>query len=1008
MQTSAGTSLVSGIQDISAFLPIIGTDQCEKHVGEALDGGFLYAAATPLSMFGSLGIVKASTAILVASISPRFAQMLADSGFKLEGSVAAMIGSLPSKRDASKHRMEQTNQSHETEREARKHQYMVGQKFQELLEEQHIDKSQVRLKFDYKIWNWQLCISTALLACLSIAPYIRIIMNDHSSKGFPAWVPPLLRIVGSAVSVIMAQMIIQIRMQQILHSTLGTPQPSTPNSFKGPLNDVEKGITTPVLNTTQNLEDNSPQATQAPLQSPSEVASPANKKADAIIPQPRNIIPSHIHLAFLQVLLFLGIGSTAVGYLGCFTVVQNSHASNTYIWLGIEIALALLRIYIWGLNPSWDERTGLSLGLELPDDSEKAPTITTGQDLQGYIFNEYNSKHMPFVVVTDSHFLEYISPYTGPVERFSDADHHVAIYYALVGSAGSEESKVLLTTVLDLESRNTFLFVHHCPPRGPSTNTSAIYSATFEIAQDTGIMTAKCDTPLSRTHGFRKTERFSAINSHSQEIANRIGGIDRVISLHVSWGMDSPTPELDKPESPSKSPLTELDKGYLRVQDLAYRWRLYFDVERDTHLLTCMASAFELEIRLDSDAFHWLVVNLEEMWSYECAFFEKHLISKTTPSTIMNSVFYEDARRLEVRHAGEARKESLARRTKKYQEMAGIEAFPNEALSRVSVPMDIEDETLNRLSRFYRHPHARAFNLILDLEGQRMTTRCETWKNIPTSSSQYLAEAVFAAYPSSRCAKDPELFEIMVARGCAVFDFDDSKSPMPLDKILADSPGVSLLRCPEQWLPQLTELVQTNPRIMAIKIPNSAASQSELEDIIEENRRNWGANIPIPDGDHTISCFCFSSKFTADSFYMSTEDREATGILLVKTAQAGTLRVTFLHRGFSYTSTQLSWSLRTAGSPSHGTIEISDGDFRRDSFTLEVPSAGMHQIDISIENRGRWLEYEFRKVWVTPLPEDTQVRGGTGDANSESLDRPALMSGQEEGEVEEGNSEHVA
>ncbi|KAJ7473399.1 hypothetical protein FB451DRAFT_1133926 [Mycena latifolia] len=202
MQTSAGTSLVSGIQDISAFLPIIGTDQCEKHVGEALDGGFLYAAATPLSMFGSLGIVKASTAILVASISPRFAQMLADSGFKLEGSVAAMIG----------------------KREARKHQYMVGQKFQELLEEQHIDKSQVRLKFDYKIWNWQLCISTALLACLSIAPYIRIIMNDHSSKGFPAWVPPLLRIVGSAVSVIMAQMIIQIRMQQILHSTLGTPQ----------------------------------------------------------------------------------------------------------------------------------------------------------------------------------------------------------------------------------------------------------------------------------------------------------------------------------------------------------------------------------------------------------------------------------------------------------------------------------------------------------------------------------------------------------------------------------------------------------------------------------------------------------------------------------------------------------------------------------------------------------------------------------------------------------------
>ncbi|KAJ7573299.1 hypothetical protein C8J56DRAFT_983546 [Mycena floridula] len=67
-QNSVGTTLVSGIQDISAFLPIIGTEQCEKHIGSALDGGFMYAAATPLSMFGSLGIIKASIAMLVSSL----------------------------------------------------------------------------------------------------------------------------------------------------------------------------------------------------------------------------------------------------------------------------------------------------------------------------------------------------------------------------------------------------------------------------------------------------------------------------------------------------------------------------------------------------------------------------------------------------------------------------------------------------------------------------------------------------------------------------------------------------------------------------------------------------------------------------------------------------------------------------------------------------------------------------------------------------------------------------
>ncbi|KAJ6462696.1 hypothetical protein DFH09DRAFT_575127 [Mycena vulgaris] len=93
--STAGTSLVSGIQDISAFRPIIGTDQCERYIGEALKRRFLYAAATPLSLFSYLGIVKASTAILCASVSPRLAQMLSNAGFRLEGSIAAMIGKAP-------------------------------------------------------------------------------------------------------------------------------------------------------------------------------------------------------------------------------------------------------------------------------------------------------------------------------------------------------------------------------------------------------------------------------------------------------------------------------------------------------------------------------------------------------------------------------------------------------------------------------------------------------------------------------------------------------------------------------------------------------------------------------------------------------------------------------------------------------------------------------------------------------------------------------------------------
>ncbi|KAJ7700236.1 hypothetical protein B0H14DRAFT_2199949, partial [Mycena olivaceomarginata] len=53
-----GPVVVNGIQDVSAFLPILGTDQCEKH-------STFYVAATPMSIFGSLGILKADLITLV-------------------------------------------------------------------------------------------------------------------------------------------------------------------------------------------------------------------------------------------------------------------------------------------------------------------------------------------------------------------------------------------------------------------------------------------------------------------------------------------------------------------------------------------------------------------------------------------------------------------------------------------------------------------------------------------------------------------------------------------------------------------------------------------------------------------------------------------------------------------------------------------------------------------------------------------------------------------------------
>jgi hypothetical protein len=163
-------------------------------------------------------------------------------------------------------------------------------------------------------------------------------------------------------------------------------------------------------------------------------ASWANRSSKSEEIRPRTNPGPPLLFWVLQLILFLGIASTAVGYLGCFTVVQRETPTNTYIWLGVEITLAILRICIWGSNPRWDEHTGVGLKLKLAD---IAPIITTGrnyrQDIEGDLnkpFARYvaldesfpddfpvdYAHHELFIAVDDGPFLDYVASYTGPLE----------------------------------------------------------------------------------------------------------------------------------------------------------------------------------------------------------------------------------------------------------------------------------------------------------------------------------------------------------------------------------------------------------------------------------------------------------------------------------------------------------------------------------------------------------------------------------------------------------------
>jgi hypothetical protein len=163
--------------------------------------------------------------------------------------------------------------------------------------------------------------------------------------------------------------------------------------------------------------------------------------------------------------------------------VQNASPKNTYIWLEVEVILALIRVYIWGRNPTKDEKTGLSIDLTLSETIEKVPTILTAQDYRTHIVG---GTCEPFVVLEDNDFLEYISEYTGPFRRFSDPNHHVVIYYTLAGRLPDEFNtppKILLTIIRDLESRSTFMLVHNCPSTSPDPNNPSPTHLRSEIAR---------------------------------------------------------------------------------------------------------------------------------------------------------------------------------------------------------------------------------------------------------------------------------------------------------------------------------------------------------------------------------------------------------------------------------------------------------------------------------------------------------------------------------------------
>lgn len=337
--------------------------------------------------------------------------------------------------------------------------YQAETRLLQILEEKHIDDPEkLSIEWKSKQWNIMLIFSTFVLAILSGAPYFALLCGSASWRPstHTPWIFPLLRTAGSCLATICCQYLIQTRVISIMKNRLlfmTIHRHLIEIISKGQKEDIhfwvrrrglrwDKSLPSEdcLWNLEQNLYSNTFLSPNSPpletklkhLSIPmggypsSETNFKLNLSAiqslrDKHFPSP---IRDSIFIVISWILLLVSLPATVSGYIGCFTLVSSSKGNGPLVWLGLEAALSIIRILIWAWNPKFDEETEITVKLNL---TEHRPLITTGKNVLGK--GTQNSR--PFALFSQRRFLEWITPYTGPLDEFRHSQD-VALYFALI------------------------------------------------------------------------------------------------------------------------------------------------------------------------------------------------------------------------------------------------------------------------------------------------------------------------------------------------------------------------------------------------------------------------------------------------------------------------------------------------------------------------------------------------------------------------------------------------
>ena len=387
-----GSTLTGGIQDIAAILPLLGTEQCSEQVSSALTRGYLYAASTPMSIFGSLGVVSAGFKTLFACFSFRDiegAKILGNMGFEPQGENLSLI-------------MVEAGKGKNAGR------YIIETRMDELIKELNIDKNRITgVSHKSAAWNVKMVATTALLCAFSIVPYIYLNRGSSNLKKGTTWVFPVLRATGGFITATLVQLLIQRRITTLSHQYL--------------------------VKRDQLL----------------------NPDVEAAVDTKRH--QKHALTWLLLCLLFVGLVASVVGYVGCFSVVQNSTSTiGPVSWLCLEAGLSIMRLAIWAWNPPGDAPP-LEIILEL-DNYEHKPLPTCNKDNEVILRN----KVLPLTRARD--FLKIITSFAGLIEPFSNPD--LSLYYTLTrkrpylvwNDRDKLGERILYITVFDHKERTTRVY----------------------------------------------------------------------------------------------------------------------------------------------------------------------------------------------------------------------------------------------------------------------------------------------------------------------------------------------------------------------------------------------------------------------------------------------------------------------------------------------------------------------------------------------------------------------